>query len=72
MVDSFMIVGLVQFPVYILYMAYVLKRLYQISIKKILIKTLLFLIYGGVLYFIVAIVVVALMMISGAIEIPTK
>ncbi|WP_108807715.1 DUF3667 domain-containing protein [Aquimarina spinulae] len=72
MVDSFMIVGLVQFPIYIFYMAYVLKRLYQISIKKILIKTLLFLIYGGILYVIVGLVIFLLMVLSGKVEIPTK
>ncbi len=72
MVDSFMIVGLVQFPVYIIYMAYVLKRLYEISLKKILIKTLLFLIYGGILYFIIIIISVIFMIMSGRIEIPTK
>ncbi|WP_024770836.1 DUF3667 domain-containing protein [Aquimarina macrocephali] len=72
MVDNFMFVGMVQFPVYIFYMAYVLKRLYQISLKKILIKTLLFLIYGGILYMITGLVVFIIMILSGAIEIPTK
>lgn len=72
MVDDFMFISMVQFPVYIFYMTYVLKRLYQISIKKILIKTLLFLIYSAILYIIIGIVVAALMIMSGAIEIPSK
>ncbi|MDA7716954.1 DUF3667 domain-containing protein [bacterium] len=72
MVDNFMFVGIVQFPVYIFYMAYVLKRLYQISVKKIMIKTLLFLIYGSILYIIMGIVVGVIMIISGTIAIPTK
>lgn len=71
-VNDFIIIMLIQFPVYIFYMAYVLKKLYQISVKKIMIKTLLFLIYGSILYIITIIVAAALMIMSGAISIPTK
>ncbi|WP_438711407.1 DUF3667 domain-containing protein [Aquimarina muelleri] len=71
-VNDFIIIMLIQFPVYIFYMAYVLKKLYQISVKKIMIKTLLFLIYVSILYIITIIVATALMIMSGTISIPSK
>lgn len=70
--NDFIIIMVIQFPVYIFYIAYVLKRLYEISIKKIMIKTLLFLIYGSVLYTIIIIAFTALMIVSGAVTIPAK
>ncbi|MCX2763877.1 DUF3667 domain-containing protein [Aquimarina muelleri] len=71
-VNDFIIIMLIQFPVYIFYMAYVLKKLYQISVKKIMIKTLLFLIYVSILYIITIILATALMIMSGTISIPSK
>ncbi len=68
MVDSFFMVVSVQFPIYILYIAYVLKRLYNLSIKSIVLKTLLFLIIGSVFYMIFTMVTLAIMVMIGAID----
>ncbi|SEL96667.1 Protein of unknown function [Aquimarina amphilecti] len=55
----------IQFPVSIIYSAYVLKKLYEISIKKILLKTLLFSIIMAVLFVIFSIIVAIIMMKTG-------
>ncbi|WP_103070965.1 DUF3667 domain-containing protein [Aquimarina sediminis] len=72
MVDDFMFVGMVQFPVYIFYMAFVLKRLYQINLKKIIIKTFIFLVVGAIFYILISLAIFLIMVMTGAIEIPTK
>ena len=72
MVDNFLFVAIIQFPVYILYTAYVLKKLYEISVKKIILKTFLFIILGGIFYIIISLLVFILMLTTGAIEIPAK
>ncbi|MDH7444715.1 DUF3667 domain-containing protein [Aquimarina sp. 2201CG14-23] len=46
----------IQFPVSIIYIAYVLSSLYNISLKKILLKTLLFLLIMSILFIIFSIV----------------
>ncbi|MHA7058545.1 DUF3667 domain-containing protein [Aquimarina sp. M1] len=51
----------IQFPLSIIYIAYVLKNLYQINFKKIVVKTLLFLMIMAVL-FIVFILIFAIVM----------
>ncbi|AXT56349.1 DUF3667 domain-containing protein [Aquimarina sp. AD1] len=55
----------VQFPVSIIYIAYVLKSLYEINLKKILIKTLFFIIIMSVLFVIFSIIVAIVMMKTG-------
>lgn len=58
----------IQFPVSIIYIAYVLKSLYEINLKKILIKTLLFFIIMSVLFVIFSIIVAIIMMKTGVME----
>ncbi|WP_299187982.1 DUF3667 domain-containing protein [uncultured Aquimarina sp.] len=58
----------IQFPVSIIYIAYVLKSLYEINLKKILIKTLLFFIIMSVLFAIFSIIVAIIMMKTGVME----
>ncbi len=70
--DSIITITIVQFVVYITYIAYVLKRLYQINLKKIIIKTILFLILGGLLYILIGIISFLVMLINGTFEMPTK
>lgn len=59
---------LLQFPVYIIYIAYVLKRLYNLSWKKIILKTLLFFLVSGVFYIIVSIILSVLIVLTGIID----
>ncbi|WP_405205433.1 DUF3667 domain-containing protein [Aquimarina sp. LLG6339-5] len=58
----------IQFPVSIIYIAYVLKSLYEINLKKILIKTLLFFIIMSVLFVIFSIIVAIIMMKTGVMK----
>ena len=67
-VKNFWIVTMIQFPVYILYIAYVLKRLYAMSLKSIIIKTLLFLVIGGFFYVTFSLFIVIVMVLTGAID----
>lgn len=57
-------------PFSVIYVAYVLKRLYQLSFKKILLKTLLFLVIGIIFYIaiiiIVGIIVIIVMLLDGS------
>ncbi|RZT00010.1 DUF3667 domain-containing protein [Aquimarina brevivitae] len=67
-VDQFWEVTALQFLIYILYVAYVLKELYQLNLKSIILKTLLFLVLGGIGYFLVSVGVVILLMAIGVID----
>lgn len=69
MTNNFAIVAMIQFPIYILYVAYVLKRLYGLSLKSIILKTLLFLFIGSLSYIIFSVVIGILMVLTGAIDI---
>lgn len=51
-------------PISVLFIAYVLKRLYKLSFKKILLKTLLFIVIGLGFYIVIAIIAGALMLVS--------
>lgn len=55
--------SILSIPISILFIAYVLKRLYKLSFKKILLKTLLFLVVGLVFYIGVTIIIGILMLI---------
>ncbi len=68
MTDNILNVMAVQFPVYVLYIAYVLKRLYKISLKSIILKTLLFLVIGSVFYIVFSILLVIIMVLTGAMD----
>ena len=52
----------------VVYSAYCYKRLYGLSLKQIILKLLLFLLIGGVIYFGVLIAVTILMIVTGAID----
>lgn len=67
--DSILIIAYVQFPIYILYIAYVLKRLYKLSLKSIILKTLLFLVLGSVFYIIFSILIIVVMILTGEVDI---
>ncbi len=63
-------ITLIQFSGYIIYVAFVLKRLYSINLKKILLKTLLFIILGGVSYIILILIAFLIMLLIGVVEPP--
>ncbi len=63
------IVIAVQFIIYILYIAYVLKNLYEMSLKKIVLKTLLFIIISIVLFTILSFIIALIMIKSGALPV---
>ncbi len=71
LIDNYFIVSFAPFPIYVSYIAYVLKRLYGITLKKILIKTLLFFVIGGIFYITIIFVSVILALLFGILEIPT-
>lgn len=56
-IDNIFTISLIQYIVYIGYVAYVLKKLYKISLKKILIKTLLFI--GIISFLYITIIIIA-------------
>lgn len=58
-------VSMIFLPIMMLYAAYVLKRLYQLSLSQIILRTLLFLVVLGVVFFIIMIVVIVIMLITG-------
>ncbi|WP_299440186.1 DUF3667 domain-containing protein [uncultured Aquimarina sp.] len=62
--NIFIVVG-IQMTTYIIYITYVLKKLYEISLKKILIKTLLFLVIMTVLFVIFSFIIAIIMMKMG-------
>ncbi len=64
--NIFVIIG-VQMAIYVVYIAYVLKNLYEISLKKILLKTVLFLFIMTVLFIIFSIIVGIIMVKMGLI-----
>ncbi len=66
--NSFGVVGMIQFPIYIFYIAYVLKRLYRLSLKSIILKTLLFLVIGSFSYIIFSLAILVAMILTGAID----
>ncbi len=55
-------------PIMVIFNAYVYKRLYQIGLKKIILKTFLFLLIFGVLYIGISLLVFAYLFISGKIN----
>lgn len=57
-----------QFPIYVIYIGYVLKRLYNLSFKSILLKTLLFFVVSFGLYFIISAATIFIMIITGSID----
>ncbi|MFD2565091.1 DUF3667 domain-containing protein [Aquimarina rubra] len=57
----------IQFPISIIYIAYVLKNLYEINLKRIVIKTILFLLIMSVLFVIFSIIVAIIMVKMGLI-----
>ena len=59
----------VQFPTSIIYIAYVLKKLYDLSWKKIILKTLLFLVIMTILFIIFSIVSAIIMIKTGVMPI---
>ncbi|WP_062061934.1 DUF3667 domain-containing protein [Aquimarina longa] len=65
LIDDLITITILQFSIYITYIAWVLKKLYQISISKILIKTLLFIIYGSIFYIVIVILIAALAIMTG-------
>lgn len=60
--------SLLAIPISILFIAYVLKRLFQLSFGKILLKTLLFLAVGSVFYIIFSIIIGILIVITMLID----
>jgi hypothetical protein len=58
-------VSMIFLPIMMLYAAYVLKRLYQLSFGEIVLRTLLFLVVLGVVFVIIMIVVIIIMLITG-------
>lgn len=59
------ILSLITLPLMMLYAAYVLKRLYQISLKEIILRTLLFLVVLMVVMMIITILLTIVMFING-------
>ena len=55
---------LLSIPISILFLAYVLKRLYKLSFKKIFLKTLLFIVVGLGFYIVISLIVGAIMLTS--------
>ncbi|WP_271782917.1 DUF3667 domain-containing protein [Aquimarina algiphila] len=70
--DNIFNIMIIQFSIYIIYITYVLKRLYQINLKRTLIKTLLFFFFGVIFYLIIGIIIGLIMAHTGAMEIPAK
>ncbi|MDY8134374.1 DUF3667 domain-containing protein [Aquimarina sp. 2201CG5-10] len=62
---------LIQFPLPVLYIAYVLKRLYNLNFKQITIKTLLFTILMVILFIIFSIVMAIIMVKTGVMPSPS-
>ena len=56
--------SLLSIPISILFIAYVLKRVFELSFKKIVLKTLLFLVVGSIFYIGLVIVIGILMLIT--------
>ncbi|WP_430412243.1 DUF3667 domain-containing protein [Kordia sp.] len=56
--------SILSIPISILYVAYVLKRLYNLSFKKILLKTLFFIVVGLGFYIVISLIIGFIMIIS--------
>lgn len=69
--DNFTLVSLLQFGAYIIYIAYVLKKLYQLSFKSILLKTLLFIGIGGISYVIISAIAFLILVLTGELDLET-
>ncbi len=65
---NFGIVGIIVIPLQIIYSAYSLKRLFKISLKGIILRTLLFLLIFLVLFVISSIIAVVVMYFTGSME----
>ncbi len=75
LIDNYFIVAFAPFVLYTTYIAYVLKRLYAISVKKILIKTLLFFMIGGAFYIGLIFMVIVISLLFGlpeSLKVPVK
>ena len=66
--DNILLVSVIQFTIYIIYIAYVLKRIYNLSFKSIILKTLLFFGIGGIGYFILTIIIVIMLLLTGQLD----
>ena len=58
-------VSMIFFPLMILYAAYILKRLYQLSFAQMVLRTLIFFIVLGVVFAIIIVIVIIIMLITG-------
>ncbi|TPN81262.1 DUF3667 domain-containing protein [Aquimarina algicola] len=70
--DNMYLATMIQFPIYIIYIAYVLKRLYNISFMKITLKTILFLVISTIIFTIFTFMIAAIFYKFEIIEIPSK
>ncbi|MAS71574.1 MULTISPECIES: DUF3667 domain-containing protein [unclassified Leeuwenhoekiella] len=61
---NYVLFGMFAIPIYILYNAYVFKRLYELSLKRLVLKTLLFLAILLVVYFLVSAIIVAIIIVT--------
>ncbi|MDU8885996.1 hypothetical protein RXV94_07480 [Yeosuana sp. MJ-SS3] len=60
--------GLVLMPLMILYSAFCLKRLYELSTGNIILRTLLFLVILGIAFVILSVVMAIVMFLNGDLE----
>ncbi|MBR9845800.1 MAG: DUF3667 domain-containing protein, partial [Algicola sp.] len=59
------VISMIFLPLMILYAAYILKRLYQLSFAQMLLRTLIFCIVLGVVFAIIIVIVIIIMLITG-------
>ena len=65
---DFGLLGVFLIPAMVIYSAYCLKRLYQLSIAELILKTLLFLIFFFILFIVITIIFMAIMYLNGDLE----
>ena len=66
--DNFIMVSVIQFSIYITYIAYVLKRIYALSIKSIVLKTVLFFGVGIIIYIITVLITLIIFILTGQLD----
>ena len=59
------VISMIFLPLMVLYAAYILKRLYQLSFAQMLLRTLIFCIVLGVVFAIIIVIVIIIMLITG-------